>query len=380
MPPTYAAFPPGPADGPRSPVLVLSRDRTLVDVLQRLAAAAGADLDVRPEPPSLGRWAAPGLVIVGADLVAAVAAALPRRSAVVVVGTEPQEGGTGSAPEAAGTAIWRHAVELGAERVTFLPTEQEWVVGALSESMDGAHRAAVVAVVGGCGGAGASVLAAAVAVTAAGQGHRTLLADLDPLGGGIDLLLGAEDVPGLRWPELVRARGRLSGGMLREALPRVDGLSLLSWDRADAAVTPSVPSEAAAAVADGAVRGFDLVVMDLPRSLDLVATAWLRSVDIGLVLLPASVRGVAAAARVAVPMARTVADLRAVVRGPVGSGLPSALVAQSLGLPLGAELKPEPGLPAAVDRGEPPGVRSRGPLARFATRLLAELPRLGAAA
>jgi secretion/DNA translocation related CpaE-like protein len=380
MPPTYAAFPPGPADEPRRPVLVLSRDRTLVDVLQRLAAAAGADLDVRQEPPSLGRWAAPGLVIVGADLVAAVAAALPRRSAVVVVGTEPLEGGGGSSPESAGTAIWRHAVELGAERVTFLPTEQEWVVGALSESMDGAQRAAVVAVVGGCGGAGASVLAAALAVTAAGQGHRTLLADLDPLGGGIDLLLGAEDVPGLRWPELVRARGRLSGGMLREALPRVGGLSLLSWDRADAAVTPSVPSEAAAAVADGAVRGFDLVVMDLPRSLELVATAWLRSVDIGLVLLPASVRGVAAAARVAVPMGRTVADLRAVVRGPVGSGLSSALVAQTLGLPLGAELKPEPGLPAAVDRGEPPGVRSRGPLARFARRLLAELPGLGAAA
>ena len=53
------------------------------------------------------------------------------------------------------------------------------------------------------------------------------------LSGGADLLLGAETVPGLRWPQLARARGRLGGGMLREALPRLDGLSVLSWDRTD---------------------------------------------------------------------------------------------------------------------------------------------------
>ena len=69
-------------------MLVLSRDPSLIEVLHRLAAAAGAELDVRADPPSLGRWAAPGLVIIGADLVAAVAAALPRRSGLVVVGLD----------------------------------------------------------------------------------------------------------------------------------------------------------------------------------------------------------------------------------------------------------------------------------------------------
>ena len=306
-------------------------------------------------------------MIVGADLVAAVAAALPRRSGVVVVGADP--GGSGSEPQdqQPGTAIWRHAVELGAERVTFLPTEQEWVVGALSETLDGTQRAAVVAVVGGCGGAGASVLAAALAVQGSQQGHRTLLVDLDPMGGGLDLLLGAEGLAGLRWPELAAARGRLSGGMLREALPRLDGLSLLSWDRADPAATPSVPPEASAVLADGARRGFDLVVLDLPRALDLVPLTWLRSTDVGLVVVPASTRAVASAVRVAAPLARTVSDLRAVVRGPSRSGWSADGVSDAIGLRLQGELGAEPGLSGragARRAARPPSAGTVGPVRR----------------
>ena len=70
----------------------------------------------------------------------------------------------------------------------------------------GRRRGAAVAVVGGCGGAGASVLAAALAVTAVRHGGRALLVDCDPLGGGLDLVLGAEHVAGLRWPDDRRRR------------------------------------------------------------------------------------------------------------------------------------------------------------------------------
>jgi hypothetical protein len=45
-----------------------------------------------------------------------------------------------------------------------------------------------------------------------------------------------------------------------------------------------------------------------------------------------------------------------------------------------AELRAEPGLAAALDRGEPPGVRPRGPLARCAVRVLDALPRAETAA
>ena len=45
-------------------------------------------------------------------------------------------------------------------------------------------RCLTVAVVGGCGGAGATTLAAGLAITGSALGFRVLLVDGDPLGGG----------------------------------------------------------------------------------------------------------------------------------------------------------------------------------------------------
>ncbi len=72
---------------------------------------------------------------------------------------------------------------------------------------------------GGRGGAGASVLAGGLAVTAARRGLRTLLIDADPLGGGVDLVLGWESLDGLRWPSLSQASGRVQPAALVDALP-----------------------------------------------------------------------------------------------------------------------------------------------------------------
>ncbi len=371
--PSYAALPGRDRrpDAP-APTLVLTRDSALAEVLHRLAAVAGAELEVRGEPPTLGRWAAPGLVVVGADLVTTVVARLPRRSGVVVVGLEP-------APDSEpgdGSALWRAAVELGAERVTFLPGGEDHVVDALTEPADRRHRAAVVAVVGGSGGAGASVLAASLAVSAARRGP-TLLADLDPLGGGLDLMLGVEQLAGLRWPDLAGARGRLGGDVLRDSLPRLDGLSVLGWgpDQPE-----PVPAEAVAAVADATRRGFDVAVLDLPRSVDQVGPAWWGVTTLGLLVVRASVRSVCAAARVLPALDRCVPEVRLVVRGSGGHGLAADGVAEALGLPLLGELRSEPGLPAALDRGEAPGLKGRSPLARLSERLLDELARSPGAA
>lgn len=373
----YAA----PAEPPA--VLVVTGDGRLADVLQRLAAAAGVIVDLRAVPPSRTAWAEATLVLVGVDLAPAVAAALPRRAGVSLVVLRD---GRARAIGGADDEFWQHAVELGAERVAVLPGAQEWVVQALTASVDDRLDCAVIGIVGGSGGAGASVLAAATAVQAARQDRRVLLVDLDPVGGGLDLLIGVEETPGLRWSGLSGARGRVAGSMLRDALPRVpalgglggdSGLWVLSFDRGD---RTEIPADAGASVAAAALRAFDLVVLDLARSGDDGWRTWWREVDLGLVVVRPSVRAASAASRVVADLDRSISDLRLVVRGPTPRDLPAEAVAEALGLPLLGELRSEPGLEAALQRGEPPGLRARGPLARCATRVLAELPDTGWAA
>ena len=80
-----------------------------------------------------------------------------------------------------------------------------------------------------------------LAFVAARSGQRTALVDLDPAGGGLDLLVGAERLDGWRWPRLASARGHL--GDLGDQLPCVDGVEVLSMGRGVDAVRP--PSEAA---------------------------------------------------------------------------------------------------------------------------------------
>ncbi|MCU1591641.1 MAG: hypothetical protein JWP11_2897, partial [Frankiales bacterium] len=66
-------------------------------------------------------------------------------------------------------------------------------------------------------------------------------------------------------------------------------------------------------------------------------------------------------------------DLRLVVRGPAPSGLGPDEIAGALGLPLAGFLRPEPGLDAALERGEPPARRSRGPLAVLCESVLGDV-------
>lgn len=236
--------------------------------------------------------------------------------------------------------------------------------------------ALVVGVVGARGGAGASVLAAALARTAARTGRETVLVDADPLGGGLDLLLGAEDVPGLRWPDLVRARGSLPPRVVPGGLPRVDGVTLVSADRAvpEGGVWPPAP-EIGTQTFEAVIRAVrahaDLLVVDLPR--------WApgRAVEAGCdvvhVVVPADVGSVAAASRVVGGLTGADPVLRLVVRALGRGGLSGRAVAEVLGLPLAGVLRPEPGLDAALARREPPGLRRRGPLSLVSRALLEDL-------
>ncbi|GAA0815818.1 septum site-determining protein Ssd [Spirilliplanes yamanashiensis] len=338
--------------------LVVTADPGLLDELLRLAAAAGTEVDVAADPVAArARWATAPHVLIAADQAEpCLRARLPRRPRVVLVG------GPG--------VPWEAAEQLGAEHVAELPLAEPWLVDRLATPHDPGADASVLAVVGGRGGAGASVLAGALAVTAARAGRRTLLVDADPLGGGLDLLLGWEQVDGLRWPALTATRGRVDPPALIRALPNQGDLVLLCFSRDE--LLP-VPAEAMAATLDAARRGRDVVVIDLPRHLDDAAALALQAADRTLLVVPAELRAVAAAARVAATVAPHCADVSVVVRGPAPGRLKAREVSRALGLPLAGTLRPEPAVCQGLERGEAPAADGRGPLADLCRRVLDDL-------
>jgi secretion/DNA translocation related CpaE-like protein len=150
----------------------------------------------------------------------------------------------------------------------------------------------------------------------------------------------------------------------------MQGLSVLSFDRGR---TGALPVQALEAVLSAGRRSHQLVVADLPRSLDETTRSVLAVTGTTVLVVPTELRAAAAAARVAAAVGDLCADLRLVTRGPSPAGLTGQQVAGALGLPLLAELRAEPGLDVALERGEAPAQRDKGPLSGACRRLVEEL-------
>src|SRR5690606_11096055 len=187
----------------------------------------------RCRPEAVWRWCVAGSRRTAAGDRRAARGAWRRERQVLVAGTALQGGLRGQVPARSGVALvcrgqppdgcWRSAFTAGVERVLTLPEDEQSLMALLAEVVDGppAGDGRVLGVVGGRGGAGAAVFAAAVAVESARRGEDALLVDCDALGGGIDLLRGAEHDGGLRWPDVSVRGGRVSMQSLRSALPRL---------------------------------------------------------------------------------------------------------------------------------------------------------------
>ncbi|MEP9384524.1 septum site-determining protein Ssd [Nocardioides sp. KR10-350] len=343
--------------------LLVTSDPLLLEELARLAAAAGASAVPTPDvATALPGWARAPLVLVGPDLLPQVALlGPPRRHGVYVV--------SWGSP---GEEVYRPALHVGAEGVLELPGAAGLVGDLLTDLDGGRSEGVVVGVVGGSGGAGATTFAAALARLGAATGP-TVLVDADPLGPGVDRVLGLEDVPGVRWPELARTTGRLGARSLREALPRSGDLGLLGWDRGDVrALDPQVARE----VLSAARRGHELVVLDLPRSLDAVAEDLLARCDLVLLVVSASVTGIAAAGRL-VSRLPDRERARLVVRGRSAD---PEVVGRALGVPVLTAMPDQRGLSEAIDLGLGPVRSRRGPLGRAALEVLARCRMQAAAA
>jgi secretion/DNA translocation related CpaE-like protein len=360
--------------------LVITRDRHLLDDLDRVAAAAGCELDrADGAPGGRPRWSSAPLVLLDAATVGECAmAGLGRRPGVFVLcrGEPPPD-------------LWRRCLEVGADQVLSLPDAEARLVEALSDAVDAAARPGCsIAVVGGRGGAGASVFATALALVALRRRRRTLLVDCDPLGGGLDYLLGAEEVTGLRWPQLGLSGGRVTATSLHNALPAVpaDGgrLTVLSCGcRPSMDIGSGLGSElrresdgwepapdAVAAVVDAGRRSGDTVVCDLPRHLPDAAIAALSRADLVVLIVPAEVRACSAAVPVLGRLHDSGTPVRLVVRGPSPGGLLPVDVGRALGLPVLTAMRPAPGLARALDAGRLPIRSARCPLARAAATVL----------
>ncbi len=345
-------------------VLAVLTDPELGDELDRVAAAVGVRVVHAggTSPVSRKTWSAAAAVVLDeAGAHRCGQAALPRRGHVIVL--------TVAEPV---TATWAAAVTVGAEHVLRLPEQERELIRELAEagesSRDDGLRGQVVAVIGGCGGAGASLLAVALAQAAT----DALLVDLDPWGGGIDLLVGGETTPGLRWPDLALEGGRLNWSAVREALPRHRGLSVLSGARRGYELDDGPVH----AIVDAGRRGAVTVVCDLARRFTDATQAALDAADLVVVVSRCDVRACAATGAMAPVLATINPNVGLVVRGPSPAGLRAAEIADITGLPLLASVRAQPQLAEQAERG---GLRlgRRSALALAARRVLAVLPRAG---
>ncbi|MFI6481321.1 septum site-determining protein Ssd [Nonomuraea sp. NPDC050663] len=340
--------------------LVITEDRALLDDLVRIAAAAGAQLDVAHAPAhARPHWNLAPMVVVGADLADALAAtAPPPRDRVLLVTHAADDPDT-----------WRRCVAVGARTVIDLPASERRLVEEFADISEPEPRSGtLVCVIGGRGGAGASVLSAGLALHASGAHLRTLLLDADPLGGGIDALLGQEEAQGARWPDLVAREGRVSSTALRDALPAFGDLAVLSFHRGD---PRPIPAEAMRSVLESGLRGFDLVIADLPRHIDQAAVEALTRAAGTLLVVCADVRGVLSAAQVQESIRHHTADIRLVSRP--GAIAPDTISASLDGAPHVAQIPDHPRLDASLNRGEMPALGPRTPLGRLCSTLLQDL-------
>ena len=356
-------------------VLLVSRDEATVRWVQGCAAGSGAGLAVVDDvATAASRWRQHPVVLLGADLAAAMARRRPpNREHVHLLGM------AGEGPGGSDLSV-EDAVTLGVASVIGPGTGRHELVLLLEAVADPRPPGRVVVVVPGSSGAGATTTAAALASVAA-RDRSVVLVLPDRFGPDPWLLLGGEPSSGLTWEEVARVRGAVAPLALRESLPRLGGVAVL----AHAAGRPfgSGADGGASSGADGGADGgagevlaevlrsarvaFDLVVVDAcPRHPALLSPALASADRVWVVTRPRAVALATARAR-RPPVGEA---LRVLVRG---SGVPDVLLDSTLGVGVDLRMRDDPRLDEALDVGAGPVFGRRTPLVGAARAILHDL-------
>jgi secretion/DNA translocation related CpaE-like protein len=324
--------------------LVTEQSELLDDIL-RLAAAAGVEVHVvsHAEAARL-HWQPSALMLIDATHAGQVARlGLPRRPGVLIVTREP------GMPD----RIWPDALAVGAEHVVALPEGERWLANRLQELHDGPSRhGRIVTVMGAGGGAGASTLAAGLARVANAAGQRVLLVDADPLSAGIDLVLGADDATGGRWSDVLGISGRINPNVLRDALPNLDGITILGPARQTSVeLNPAAFTQ----VLEAGIRGFDLIVVDLPCAISAINACALSKASSALLIAPAHVLATCRAVVVVEYIKQHTTALQFIVR-QVRDGLDPSVVAEAVRVPLAHTMSDRSRVFEAANTADPPDI------------------------
>lgn len=342
--------------------LLITADDVVLDEVLRIAAALGVDLTHSRDAGCRSAWRQASSVLIDERLVAdLVDARLGRRGGVIVLARgEPDP------------ATWSACVAIGAERVLDLDNSDTDIVAALADAVPaGPGDGRTIAVVGGCGGAGATVFAIATAAAAVRDGSDVLLIDADPSGPGIDALVGVEHRPGVRWPDLAASSGRLDASTLLRAVPAAPAhrrsLPVLAPGTGPA---QPVDPDVAEVVVDACRRAGVLTVVDLPRHHQPITDRVVQRADLTVLVVPADVRACLAARRAVPRLVETATRCGLVVRGPSPGGLSADEVADLLDLPLWARMRAAPAVARDAERGIVPSDARRDPVTSAARRVL----------
>lgn len=259
-----------------------------------------------------------------------------------------------------GPIDYEAALRCHAAAAFILPAQSKELLAALAADTHPETQAAAagltIAVTGSAGGVGASTLAAALARHA----RAALLVDAAPFSGGLDLLLGMENKPGARWPDLAAGTGTVDPGDLARALPTTpDGIAVLAAARTTSAGATTLSATRRAAILQAACAHPGVVVVDCPPW-DIPDAA-----DHVVVVTAAEVRAAAACAEIIAELRARPQDCSVVLRHRQWSGIDEGDVAKLTHADPVAQLPTVHGLTRAVETGGLPQRLPR-PLARAA--------------